>query len=331
MTTRKLNDYLGIDNSDEDDASGYDSEAAQETKGGRAASRQAPSSKRRRLDNSDSGSEPDEDNEDSEVESVELPQSRANAKTQPSSPSLKAHSPQPSAKSKSELKSKPPSASKSQPPKRGVIYLSRIPPFMRPSTVRQLLSAHGSITRLFLTPEAPTSYASRKKSGGNKKRSFIDGWIEFSRKKDAKICVEAINGQIVGGKKGGWYRDDVWNAKYLRGFGWEDLMESVRREEREREEKIRVGLSREGKERREFLRGVEMGKVEEGKRRKRKEREARKVGGGEVAKVEEPNGAASAPSKQGFERRFKQNEISGKKEKGSAQSDDVKRVLNKIF
>ena len=48
--------------------------------------------------------------------------------------------------------------------------------------------------------------------------------------------MESINGRIVGGKKGGYYRDDVWNARYLRGFAWGDLMEGVRREERERAE-----------------------------------------------------------------------------------------------
>ena len=32
---------------------------------------------------------------------------------------------------------------------------------------------------------------------------------------------------------GGWYRDVVWNAKYLKGFTWGDLMGGVRAEERE--------------------------------------------------------------------------------------------------
>ena len=333
MTTRKLNEYLDIGGSDEEDASGYDSEAAQATKGGRTAPHPIPSSKRQRLNGDKSDSEDSQDIQDSEIEPDDDSTLQGNAKAQPSSTSPADHpSTEPSAKSKPKsTSSKSLSPSKDKAPKRGVIYLSRIPPFMRPHTVRQLLSTHGTITRLFLTPEAPASYASRKKSGGNKKRSFIDGWVEFSRKKDAKICVEAINGHIVGGKKGGWYRDDVWNAKYLRGFGWEDLMESVRREEREREEKIRVGVSREGKERREFLRGVEMGKVEEGKRKKKEDREARKGGQSEVDQAAVPKEHTSAPPKQSFERRFKQNEVTGKKEKGSAQSDDVKRVLSKIF
>ena len=37
--------------------------------------------------------------------------------------------------------------------RRGVIYLSRIPPFMKPQLLRSLLSKYGEILRIFLTPE----------------------------------------------------------------------------------------------------------------------------------------------------------------------------------
>lgn len=334
MTTRKRNEYLDIGDSDDEAALGYDSEAAQESKGGRAAGPSARSSKRRRLDtgNDDSQSDDEATSAAEECSRDQKLQQPADSKQSPHSPKdSPTPPPEDAASTKKKAKQKSQTAAASTAHKRGVIYLSRIPPFMRPSTVRHLLSIHGTITRLFLTPEAPSSYTSRKKSGGNKKRSFIDGWIEFSRRKDAKVCVEAINGQIVGGKKGGWYRDDVWNAKYLKGFAWEDLMESVRREDREREEKIRVGIRREGRERKEFLRGVEIGKVEEGKKRKREERDRRRGEKGEVEKAQGDDGEGKGPSKAGFERRFKQNEISGRKEKGAAQSDDVKRVLSKIF
>lgn len=219
--------------------------------------------------------------------------------------------------------------------KAGVIYLSRIPPFMRPSTVRTILSTHGTITRLFLTPEAPSNYLSRRKAGGNKKHSYIDGWVEFSKKRDAKICVDAINGQIVGGKKGGWYRDDVWNAKYLKGFGWGDLMAGVRGEEREREERVRVGLGREGRERAEFLRNLERGRMEDTRRMKREkkaEREGvangRDEGYGKDARVDKKKDKGKEG---GFERRFRQNEVKGGNEKGVEQSDEVTRVLSRIF
>lgn len=35
----------------------------------------------------------------------------------------------------------------------GVVYLSRIPPFMRPRKVRHLLSQYGTIGRVYLQPE----------------------------------------------------------------------------------------------------------------------------------------------------------------------------------
>lgn len=37
--------------------------------------------------------------------------------------------------------------------KSGVVYLSRIPPFMKPSKLRSLLEQYGTINRIFLAPE----------------------------------------------------------------------------------------------------------------------------------------------------------------------------------
>ena len=139
----------------------------------------------------------------------------------------------------------------------------------------------------------------------------------------------------MGGKKGGWYRDDVWNAKYLKGFGWGDLMAGVRGEEREREERVRVGVGREGRERAEFLRNLERGRME-GTRRMKRERKVEREGGvdgsgegtGKEAGVEKEKARARGV---GFERRFRQNEVKGREEKGVEQSDETKRVLSRIF
>ena len=225
--------------------------------------------------------------------------------------------------------------------KPGVIYLSRIPPFMRPSTVKTLLSIHGTISKMFLTPETATTYLRRKKSGGNKKHSFIDGWVEFARKKHAKQCVDAINGQLVGGKKGGWYRDDVWNARYLRGFSWEDLMQSVRIEEREREERVRVGTKKDGRERGEFLRNLERSKVEATRREKREKREKDNLvnhesgltgeEGKEAPKTQSMPDEAAEGRRKHFERNFRQNEVVRNGKREPSQLEDVKRVLSKIF
>ncbi|MCJ1311973.1 RNA-binding ATPase activator esf2 [Agyrium rufum] len=242
---------------------------------------------------------------------------------------------------RSENLEKPPKAKKPSRHKAGVIYLSRIPPFMKPHAVKHLLTPYGTISRLFLTPESPAQYLSRKKAHGNKKRSYLDGWVEFERKKHAKHCAEAINGAIVGGKKGGYYHDDIWNAKYLRGFSWEDLMESVRVEEREREERMRVEIRREGKERKAFLESVDVSKKERGMERKRKEKS--KVGDSKANQPDPVDTRADGAdagsiqkeietaSKRPRELHFRQIEVKKPVRHTGGQPDEVERVLSKIF
>ncbi len=41
--------------------------------------------------------------------------------------------------------------------RRGVIYMSRVPPFMKPNKVRVLLEEYGVVTRLFLAEEGTRS------------------------------------------------------------------------------------------------------------------------------------------------------------------------------
>jgi ESF2/ABP1 family protein len=41
--------------------------------------------------------------------------------------------------------------------KRGVVYLSRVPPNMNPSHVRQMFSKYGEVQRIYLVPEGNQS------------------------------------------------------------------------------------------------------------------------------------------------------------------------------
>ena len=119
-------------------------------------------------------------------------------------------------------------------------------------------------------------------------------------------------------------------------------MQSVRAEEREREEKVRVGTKREGRERGEFLKNLERSKVEATRREKKRKRE------GDVQKdvddefLPEPENGIAADHQpvqhesevgktKGFERSFRQNEVKGNRHTQPDQPDEVKRVLSKIF
>lgn len=102
--------------------------------------------------------------------------------------------------------------------RRGVIYMSRVPPFMKPNKLRTMLEPYGEITRLFLAEEDSAARKRRKQSGGNGSKQFVEGWIEFADKKIARRVAESLNAKIMGGKKGDYYHDDMWNLKYLKNF-----------------------------------------------------------------------------------------------------------------
>lgn len=110
---------------------------------------------------------------------------------------------------------------------RGIIYLPRLPPFMKAQKLRHLMSEFGEVGRIYLTPEDASAARKRKKFGGNTGKKFVDGWVEFANKKIAKRVALSLNNTNIGGKKGNYYRDDIWNMKYLKGFKWSMLTEKV--------------------------------------------------------------------------------------------------------
>lgn len=216
-----------------------------------------------------------------------------------------------------EEKTKPRKAPKSK--KRGVIYFSSLPPYLKPRALKNLLQARGfePITRIFLTPLMPSD--SRQK--GNKRKTYSDGWVEFASKKTAKICAETLNARTIGGR--GYYRDDLLNVKYLHKFGWDDLMEQVQRERSEREAKRRIEDAQARKEQKMYLENVEAGRAVQGMARKREEKQRALTQGSK------DDMAAKAPD---IRRRFVQNTIiTREREDGRPIGEDTKRVLATIF
>ncbi|CAI4050691.1 hypothetical protein N7582_005019 [Saccharomyces uvarum] len=154
--------------------------------------------------------------------------------------------------------------------KTGVVYFSSIPPYMKPAKMRQILTRFGEIDRLFLKREDDQKYKQRVKGGGNKKNKYEEGWAEFIRKRDAKLCAETLNGNIIGGKKGTFYHDDILNVKYLPGFKWADLTEQIARENDIRQAKLEMEISQANKLNADFIRNVEQSKMIQNIKKSRK-------------------------------------------------------------
>ncbi|XP_073040958.1 pre-rRNA-processing protein ESF2-like [Primulina eburnea] len=158
--------------------------------------------------------------------------------------------------------------------KRGVCYLSRVPPHMDPWKLRQILSEYGEIQRIYLTPEDPAAQVRRKKSGGFRGQEFSEGWVEFTEKGVAKRVAKMLNGEQIGGRKRSSFYYDIWNIKYLSKFKWDDLTEEIAIKNATREQKLALELSAAKRERDFYLSKVDqantLSKIEERLKKKQK-------------------------------------------------------------
>jgi len=123
----------------------------------------------------------------------------------------------------------------------------------------------------------------------------------------------------------------LWNIKYLKGFKWHHLTEQIANENAERAARMRAEISRQTRENKEFVNNVERAKMLETMEAKRKKRMLKGESVQNGASVEESN---SKRDDEGYRRQFRQNEVKMKSQKGGGgaeQSEDVQRVLSKIF
>lgn len=336
MTTRKRLDPFDVEQSGSDAESddGYDSEAAEESKG-RAVKRrktEEESDEEEAFDSEGGEETGDNDDDQSHDEGAEgegfsdHDDGQNGTQSQDDSDDESTTKKTTVIRPLDKVKAKP-----SKKNKTGVIYLSSLPPYLKPFALKKMLEQRGfgPITRVFLTPAVTPSGAGKRSS--NRRKMYTDGWVEFASKKTAKICAETLNANIVGGKKSGWYHDDVWNMKYLKGFKWSDLMEQVQRERSEREAKRRIEDAMARKQDKVFLQGVEKGKIIEGIKKKKEEKERRKRG----ESMDEGGGGGDSGGEEMIEkprRVFKQNQVRSHGQRDLDDlGEDTKMVLGKIF
>ena len=124
--------------------------------------------------------------------------------------------------------------------KRGIVYVSRIPPGMTPAKVRHIFSQFGEVGRIYLQPKdkEPKGAQKRKRTTAN----FSEGWVEYLSKRVAKTAAEMMNAQPIGSlgasahssrrsqtgsRVANRWKDDIWTMKYLKGFRWPMLIEQM--------------------------------------------------------------------------------------------------------
>ena len=126
--------------------------------------------------------------------------------------------------------------------RRGVLYVARIPPRMTPTKVKTLLSDFGTVTRVFLQEEDAARRKRRRKLNGGSSggKRYTEGWVEFARRRSARLAAAALHLQPVSNHKRNPHHGDLWSVKYLKKFQWSHLTEKVAYERRVREQKLRL-------------------------------------------------------------------------------------------
>ncbi|KAJ6949439.1 hypothetical protein NC651_003432 [Populus alba x Populus x berolinensis] len=207
--------------------------------------------------------------------------------------------------------------------KRGVCYISRVPPGMDHVKLRQLLSQYGEIQRIYLAPQNSSSIdqvndnnKSRKRGGGAKAQLYSEGWVEFASKSNAKRVANLLNGEQIGGKKRSQFYYDHWNIKYLSKFKWDNLTDEIAYKKAIREQKLALEISAAKRERDFYLKKVDQSRalssIEE---RMKKKQKVQQESGGELS---------VAPQKPAVCRQFPQKKPIAERERSKPQlSKDV--------
>lgn len=157
--------------------------------------------------------------------------------------------------------------------KRGVVYVSRIPPRMGPTKAKALLGEFGVVTRIYLEEEDKAARKRRQRaSGASGGKRYREGWVEFEDKKVAKHIATSLNNTPITNHKRNVHYGDLWNLKYLNKFQWSHLTEKVAYERRIREQRLKIEMMKARKENQAYSSLVEAGKTMdriESRRRKR--------------------------------------------------------------
>eukprot|EP00037_Helgoeca_nana_P011865 m.106774 g.106774 ORF g.106774 m.106774 type:complete len:308 (-) comp21111_c0_seq1:1153-2076(-) len=162
---------------------------------------------------------------------------------------------------------------------RGIIYMSRIPPYMKPMKVRHHMEQYGAVGKLFLRPEDSIIAKKRKKFGGNRKTNYVEGWVEFEDKRVARSVAGALNGNNVGGRKGSFHYDDLWTMLYLPKFKWHHLTERIAYDNAVRQKRLQADDAQVRRETNTYVEQVTRAKRNEARLKKG----IKRTGEGEIA------------------------------------------------
>ncbi|CAE7650162.1 esf2 [Symbiodinium pilosum] len=148
--------------------------------------------------------------------------------------------------------------------RKGIVHLASIPLCMGIQKLRHIMEQFGDIGRVYLAPEEKFRQQNRKRAGGSRKLRYTEGWVEFADRRVARRVAESLNATTIGGKKRhNFFRDDIWNIRYLPGFKWHMLKEGTIYNQQVRKARLQQRMSQAQRENSYYLESVEKARTKE--------------------------------------------------------------------
>ncbi|XP_067009096.2 activator of basal transcription 1 [Anabrus simplex] len=126
--------------------------------------------------------------------------------------------------------------------KRGIIYISTIPPYMTVTKITEIFSQYGEVGRVFLQP-AESEKTNSKKKKKKPAKHFTEAWIEFKSKRVAKQVAVSLNNTRIESRKKSKFYDHIWSLKYLPRFKWIHLSERLAYERAVHKQRLRAEIA----------------------------------------------------------------------------------------
>uniref|UniRef100_A0A2M4C2C0 Putative tbp-binding protein activator of basal transcription n=1 Tax=Anopheles marajoara TaxID=58244 RepID=A0A2M4C2C0_9DIPT len=99
---------------------------------------------------------------------------------------------------------------------------------MNVTILRELLEPMATVGRVYMQPECKGAKAKKRTVLGKRAvLNYTEAWVEFSRRRDARLLAKRLNAQPISTSRKSVFCDILWNMKYLPRYSWVQLSERL--------------------------------------------------------------------------------------------------------
>ncbi|ETN65611.1 hypothetical protein AND_002621 [Anopheles darlingi] len=120
---------------------------------------------------------------------------------------------------------------------------------MNVTILRELLQPMANVGRIYMQPECKGANTKKRTVLGKRTvLNYTEAWVEFSKKREARLLAKHLNAQPISTSRKSVFCDILWNMKYLPRYTWVQLSERLSYEKAVGPQKRRAEIAQARKE-----------------------------------------------------------------------------------